>query len=118
MNSRCICAAMRGGTGQTLLPALPFAVMGTRMRFPGYPSNREADERARMSLRVEKNDRTPWEDAQGTAGKENVTDAQAAFVPARRRRKAMRASLTDDNTAGANADKQMRILFFEVPLVG
>ena len=30
----------------------------------------------------------------------------------------MRASLTDDNAAGANAGKQMRILFFEVPLVG
>ena len=43
---------MRGGTGQTLLPAFSPAVMGTRMRFPGYPSNREADERARMPLRA------------------------------------------------------------------
>lgn len=31
---------------------LPFAAMGTRMRFPGYPSNREADERAMMPLRA------------------------------------------------------------------
>ena len=43
---------MRGGMGKTLLPAFASAVMGTRMRFPGYPSNREADERARMPLRA------------------------------------------------------------------
>ena len=35
-----------------LLPALRRAVMGTRMRFPGYPSNREADERTRTPLRA------------------------------------------------------------------
>ena len=28
------------------------AAMGTRMRFPGYPSNREADEGAKMPLRL------------------------------------------------------------------
>ena len=40
MNSRCICAVRRG--------ALPHGrVMGMRMRFPGYPSNREADERSK-----------------------------------------------------------------------
>ena len=43
---------MRGGKEKALLPAFSPAVMGTRMRFPGYPSNREADERAGMPLRA------------------------------------------------------------------
>ena len=37
MNSRCICAAMR--------ESFPMGkIHGNRMRIPGYPSNREADE--------------------------------------------------------------------------
>ena len=36
MNSRCICAAMRGAFRKE-------RVTGTRMKIPGYPSNREAD---------------------------------------------------------------------------
>lgn len=40
MNSRCICAVRRGALSHG-------RVMGMRMRFPGYPSNREADERSK-----------------------------------------------------------------------
>ena len=39
MNSRCICAAMRDAVPKN-------RAIGTRMRVPGYPSNREADESA------------------------------------------------------------------------
>ena len=65
--------------------SFPFAAMGTRMRFPGYPSNREADERAGMSLRAEKKTIEP-------RGKTRKEPKEKMF--------------------------QMRILFFEVPLVG
>ena len=64
----------------------PLAAMGTRMRFPGYPSNREADERARMSLRAEKKTIEP-------RGKTRKEPQEKKMF-------------------------QMRILFFEVPLVG
>ena len=51
MNSRRIRAAMRGGAGRAAASALPFR-QGTRMQVPGYPSNREADDRAGMPLRT------------------------------------------------------------------
>ncbi len=43
---------MRGGGKKGGCQLFFPAVMGTRMRFPGYPSNREADERAGMPLRA------------------------------------------------------------------
>ena len=42
---------MRGGK-ENAAAGVCFPVMGTRMRFPGYPSNREADERTRTPLRA------------------------------------------------------------------
>jgi len=42
---------MRGGK-ENAAAGVCLSVMGTRMKFPGYPSNREADERAGMPLRA------------------------------------------------------------------
>jgi len=40
---------MRGGK-ENAAAGVCHAVMGTRMKFPGYPSNREADERTKKPL--------------------------------------------------------------------
>lgn len=46
MNSRCICTAMCGGFAKSR--------QRMRMKVPGYPSNREADERAMKPLLEER----------------------------------------------------------------
>ena len=78
MNSRCICAAMRDGREGTAASCPP-AAMGTRMRFPGYPSNREADERARMSLRAEKKTIETRGKTRKEPKEKNVSDAHLIF---------------------------------------
>ena len=49
------------------------------MRFPGYPSNREADERARMSLRAEKKTIEPRGKTRKEPKEKNVSDAHFIF---------------------------------------